>query len=134
MAKQKSILDKFTDTMKGLADSASQALRSEEPARVDDTAAGYMPFAAEGMVSDLLPVPPVASQPVRRKRARSEKGARRAAKRPRKVAVAKPARKASAKSARGRTKAAARKSLSKTSRKTAKRGSAKRTAARKRSR
>jgi|SRR5690349_11023356 hypothetical protein len=57
MAKQKSILDKFTDTMKGLADSASQALKSEEPARVDESAAAYMPFAAEGMVSDPLPVP-----------------------------------------------------------------------------
>src|ERR1700759_213745 len=102
MAKQNAIVDKFTDTMKGLADSASQALKSEEPARVDETAAAYMPFAAEGMVSDLLPVPPIATQPVRRKRAPSEKGKRRVAKRSRKTAVAKPARKATAKSARAR--------------------------------
>jgi hypothetical protein len=134
MAKEKSILDKFTDTMKGLADSASQALKSEEPARVDNTAAAYMPFAAEGMVSDLLPVPPIATKPVRRKRAPSEKGKRRAAKRSRKTAAAKLPRKASAKSAGARTKAAARKSARKTSRKTLKRGGAKRTVARKRNR
>jgi hypothetical protein len=128
-SKEKSILDKFTDTMKGLAESASQALKSEEPARVEESAAAYMPFAAEGMVSDLLPVPPMATQPVRRKRAPSEKGKRRAAKRSRKTAAAKPARKAAAKSARA---AAARKSARKTSRKTLKRRGAKRVVARKR--
>ena len=127
MAKRKSILDKFTDTMKGLADSASQALKSEEPARVDESAAAYMPFASEGMVSDLLPVPPIATQPARRKRAPSEKGKRRAAKRSRKTAAAKPARRATAKSARARTKAAGRKSARKTSRKTLRRGGAKKT-------
>jgi hypothetical protein len=130
MAKQKSILDKFTDTMKGLADSASQALKSEVPARVDNSAAAYMPFAAEGMVSDLLPVPPIAAQPARRSRAPSETKKRRAAKRSRKTGAAKPARKAAAKS---RAKAAGRKSARKTSRKTLKRGGAKKTAARKRS-
>lgn len=134
MAKQKSILDKFTDTMKGLADSASQALKSEEPARVDESAAAYMPFAAEGMVSDLLPVPPIATQPVRRRRARSETGKRRAAKRSRKTAAGKPPRQVTAKSAGARTKAAARKSARKTSRKTLKPGGAKKTAARKRGR
>ena len=134
MAKQKSILDKFSDTMKGLADSASQVLKSEEPARVDESAAAYMPFAAESMVSDLLPVPPIATQPARRKRAPSEKEKRRAAKRSRKTAVAKPARQATAKSAGARTKAAARKSARKTSPKTLKRGGAKKTAVRKQGR
>jgi hypothetical protein len=80
MAKEKSILDKFTETMKGLADSASQALKTEEPARVDETAAAYMPFAAEGLVSDPLPVPPFAAQPPRRKR-----GARKAVAKKRKA-------------------------------------------------
>ena len=134
MAKRKSILDKFTDTMKGLADSASQALKSEEPARVDESAAAYMPFAAEGMVSDLLPVPPIATQPARQKRAPSEKGKRRAAKRSRKTAAAKPARRATAKSARARTKAAGRKSAMKTSRKKLKRDGAKKTTGRERGR
>ena len=64
MAKHKSILDKFTETMRGLADSASQALKSEEPAGVDEATAAHMPFAAEGFVSDPLIVPPVAT-PVR---------------------------------------------------------------------
>ena len=134
MAKQKSMLDKFTDTMKGLADSASQALKSEEPARVDESAAAYMPFAAEGMVSDLLPVPPIATQPAPRRRAPSEKGKRRTAKRSRKTAAAKPASRATAKSARAWTKAAGRKSARKTSRKTPRRGAANKTAARKRGR
>ena len=131
MAKQKSILDKFTDTMKGLADSASQALKSEEPARVDESAAAYMPFAAEGMVSDLPPVPPIAARPVRRNRAPAEKRKRRAAKRSRKTGAAKPA---TAKSGRALTKAAARKSVRKTSRKTPKQKSAKPAAGRKRGR
>jgi len=134
MAKEKSILDKFADTMKGLADSASQALKSEEPARVDESAAAYMPFAAEGMVSDLPPVPPIATQPVRRKRARSEKGKHHAAKRSRKTAAAKPARKAAAKSARAGTKAVARKAARKASRKTLHRKGPKKTAVRKRGR
>ena len=122
MAKQKSILDKFTDTMKGLADSASRALRSEEPARVDDTAAANMPFAAEGMVSDLLPVSPIATWPVRRKRAPGEKGKRSAAKRSRKAAATKPAHKAADRS---RSKATARKYVTKTSGKAIKRGDTK---------
>jgi hypothetical protein len=130
-SKEKSILDKFTDTMKGLADSASQALKSEEPARLDESAAAYMPFAAEGMVSDLLPVPPFASQPGRRKRAPGEKEKDRAAKRSRKARAAKPARKAAAKS---RAKAATRKSVRKTSGKAFKRKNAKKAPARKRSR
>src|SRR5690242_17644864 len=100
MAKEKSILDKFTDTMKGLADSASQALKGAEPARLDESAAAYMPFAAEGMVSDPLPVPPFAVEPPRRKRAPGGKGKRRAAKRSRKTATRKSARKATAKPAR----------------------------------
>lgn len=132
--KEKSILDKFTDTMKGLADSASQALKSEEPARVDESAAAYMPFAAEGMVSDPLPVPPFAVEPPPRKRAPSEKGKRRAAKRTRRTTARKSARKATAKSTRTRTKAEARKTARKTSRKTVKRAGAKKAAARKRGR
>jgi hypothetical protein len=77
-AKEKSILDKFTETMKGLADSASQALKSEEPPRVDAAAAAYMPFAAEGLVTDPLAVPPLATQqPPRRKRGVTKKSAKR---------------------------------------------------------
>ena len=34
MAKPKSIIERFSETVKGLADSASQALKAEEPARV----------------------------------------------------------------------------------------------------
>ena len=63
MAKPKSILEKFSETVKGLADSASQALKAEEPARVDETSAAYMPFAAEGLATDPLLVPPAAAQP-----------------------------------------------------------------------
>jgi hypothetical protein len=67
MAKQISILEKFSETVKGIADSASQALKSEEPSRVDETAAVYMPFAAEGLVSDALPVPAAAARGQARK-------------------------------------------------------------------
>lgn len=134
MAKEKSILDKFTETMKGLADSASQALKTEEPARVEKTAAAYMPFAAEGFASDPLPVPPIAAQPPRRKRGAGKKtaklGTRKAAaketnKAVKKITPKKAARKSAGKSASTRAKRAA---------KTAKRRGGARKAARKRDR
>ena len=68
MDKDKSILEKFTDTVKDMANSASEALKAEEPPKVEQTNAAYMPFAAEGLVSDPLLIPPVAAQPPRRKR------------------------------------------------------------------
>jgi hypothetical protein len=132
--KDKSILDKFTETMKGLADSASQALKAEEPAHVDETSAAYMPLSAEGLVSDPLLVSPDASQPVRKKRAANKSARRVAARAPREPAAKRATRK-SAKTktspARTRAKAAASKSATKTSarpgRRTAKRGGTRRT-------
>ncbi|MBV8926703.1 MAG: hypothetical protein JOZ74_15145 [Bradyrhizobium sp.] len=136
MAKDKSILDKFTETMKGLADSASQALKPEEPPRVDETGAAYMPFAAEGLVSDpLLPV--IATRPARTKRRTAKKPAKRRARATGKSAASKSAKKPARKLARGsvreRSRAAAGKSATKTSPRTAKRGGAKK-APRKKSR
>ena len=107
MARQKSILEKFSDTVKGLADSASQALKSEEPARVDETGMAFMPFAAEGLVSDPLLVPPVAAQPARRKRRPTNNPAWRGwAKTGNKSTPNKAARKAARKSASARSKQA----------------------------
>jgi hypothetical protein len=103
MAKEKSILEKFSDTVKGLADSASQALKSEEPARVDETTAAYMPFAAEGLVSDPLLLPPVATPPPRRK-CSAKKVAGRGATRSAKKSTKKSARKTARKSASARSK------------------------------
>ena len=68
MDKDKSILEKFTDTVKDIANSASEALKAEEPPKVEQSNAAYMPFAAEGLVSDPLLIPPVAALPPRRKR------------------------------------------------------------------
>jgi hypothetical protein len=125
MAKPKSIVEKFTDTMKGLADTASQALKAEEPPRLDETAAGYMPFAAEGLVSD--PMLPVAAQPVRKRRP-AKKAAGRAGKSSSKSAAKTSARKAAGKKAASRpasarAKAATGKSARKT--KTMKQGGSK---------
>src|SRR5206468_3658369 len=52
MAKDKSILEKFTDAVKDIAstatEAASQALKTDEPAlRVDERAAAYVPLAAD---------------------------------------------------------------------------------------
>jgi hypothetical protein len=74
--KHKSIIEKFAETMRSLADSASEALNAEEPPKADVTAAACMPFAAEGLVSDPLLVPSVAAQP-RQKRKRGAKTAKR---------------------------------------------------------
>jgi hypothetical protein len=102
MAKQRSILERFSDTMKGLTDSAALALKSEEPARVDETSAAYMPFVAEGLVSDPLLVAPAATQLGRRKRRAPKKTARRGA--AKKSAPRKPVRKAARKSASARSR------------------------------
>jgi len=77
MSKDKSILEKFTDTVKDIANSASEALKAEEPPKVEQSNAAYMPFAAEGLVSDPLLMPPIVVQSKRRKRT-----ARKTAKRP----------------------------------------------------
>jgi hypothetical protein len=102
MGNDKSIIHKFTETVKGLADSAAEALKAEEPPKADQTAAAYMPFAAEGLVSDPLLVPPVAAQPVRKKKRAAPKSAPGAAR--------KSARKSANKSAPSRSSKAARKS------------------------
>ena len=113
MSKDKSILEKFTDTVKDIANSASEALKAEEPPKVGETNAAYMPFAAEGLVSDPLLVPPVATQPPRRKRtvrktaktsAKKSSARKTAAKR----AAPKKARKAAKASARGKSRTASR--------------------------
>jgi len=120
VAKPKSIIERFSETVKGLADSASQALKSEEPARVDETAAAYMPFAAEGLVSDPLLVPPIASQPARRKR--------RAARRPVRRSAAKSAKRSPAKKSSRKTAKKSASARSKNITKTAKRGGARKSA------
>ena len=84
MAKNKSIIEKFTETIKGIAttatDAASYALKTDTPAlKADERAVAYMPLAADGLVSDPMMVPPVA--PVRRrKRATPKRATKKAAK------------------------------------------------------
>src|SRR3982074_435944 len=70
--KDKSILEKITDTVKDVAktasEAASRALRADEPGlKADERAAAYMPLVGEGMVSDPLMVPPAAAVRPRRK-------------------------------------------------------------------
>ena len=123
MEKDKSILEKFTETMKGLADSASEALKSEEPANAP--VAAYMPLGAEGLVSDPLLVPPVAAQPVRKKRRVAKK---RSAKTAKKSAPRTSARKAAKKAAKtpAKEKASAKKSARASARKRSKKAAKRR--------
>jgi hypothetical protein len=125
MPNNKSILEKFSDTVKGLADSASQALKADEPARVDETAAAYMPFSAEGLVSDPLMVPPVAAPSLRRKRIAKKATGRRAKSAAKSATKSALARKTARKSASAKSKQVA---------KTAKRSTGTGKAARKRGR
>ena len=127
-AKQRSILEKFSDTVKGIADSASQALKPEEPARIDETTAAYMPFAAEGLVSDPLLLP-VATPPPRRKRTAEKAAGRRATRSAKKSTPKKSTKKSARKTAR---KSASAKSKQVT--KTTKRSAGARKAARERGR
>lgn len=99
MDNDKSILGRIADTVKDIAttaaDAASDALKKEEPPlKADDSAAVYMPLAAEGLVFDPL-APSVAGAPVRRKRSAVKQTAKKAA---RKKATGKAAKKAGKKS------------------------------------
>ena len=135
MDKDKSILERFTDTVKDIANSASEALKSEEPPKVEQTNAAYMPFAAEGLVSDPLLIPPVAALPPRRKRtarrtAKTSATKSSARKATAKRAAPKRAKKTAKTSARGKSRASSRSAAKASARRTAKRPAKKRTAKR----
>ena len=80
MAKDKSILEKITDTMKDIAniaaDAADHAMKEEQPSpKAAERSAAYIPLAADGLVSDPMMVPPIAAAHApRRKRAASRRG------------------------------------------------------------
>ena len=128
MSKDKSILEKFTDTVKEMANSASEALKAEAPPKVEQTNAAYMPFAAEGLVSDPLLIPPVAAAPPRGKRT-AKKAAKKSSARSAtaKRAAPKRARNAAKASARGKSKvrSATKASAKRTTKRATKRRSAK---------
>ena len=133
MDNDKSILEKFTDTVKGIAstaaDAASAALKAEEPPLKDnDVAAVPLPLAGAGLVSDpVMLVPPIASPaPRRKKRAapkRSVARTRKTAKKAGKKTGKKTGKKASKKTVRKSAKQAAKKTTSKTAKKSAARKS-----------
>ncbi len=115
MGKDKSILDKITDTVKGVASTASDALKPDEEAtKADERTATYVPLAADGLVSDPV-VPPVAT-PRKRRAApkRAATSARRTAAAAKKAARKRSASKAGKKSAKKRSAKAAKKTAKKT--------------------
>jgi len=117
MAKQKSILEKFSEAVKDLADSASKALKAEEPPRLDRTSAVFMSPSAEGPASDPLLAPQIATQPAQRKRRLAKSSAAwRRARTARKSAPKKSAQKSTNKSAPGRSGKTAAKSANANSR------------------
>src|SRR6202048_2945784 len=128
MNKDKSILEKITDTVKDIAtiaaNAADHALKAEEsPLKVDRRSAAYIPLAADGLVSDPVMVPPPAGSPApRRKRAAAERAANKANKTAKKnKAVKKSAGKAVKRAAAKKSKKAAKKTARKTNRKAARR-------------
>jgi hypothetical protein len=113
MAKDKSILEKITDTMKDIAniaaDAADHAMKAQQPSpKAAERSAAYIPLAADGLVSDPMMVPPVAAAHApRRKRAASRRAAK-ASRKTRAKAVRKAARKVAKKSTARRSRSAAR--------------------------
>jgi hypothetical protein len=126
MDKDKSILEKITDTMKDIAniaaDAADHALKAEPPPlAVDQRAAAYIPLASDGLVSDPMMVPPLAATPApRRKRAPSTRAAKQPRSRTARKAVSKSAGKAAKKTAARPSASAATRTVKKTSKETAK--------------
>ena len=131
MDNDKSILEKITDTVKGIAavatDAASHALKTEKPPlKADQPAFAYMPLAGDGFVSDPLMVAPIAVAPARKKkraaRKASTKTAKKAAKKASKQSAGKAAKKSANKAAKKSTAKKSKKTTKKASKKTAKRG------------
>jgi uncharacterized protein YcaQ len=133
MDKDKSILEKITDTMKDIAniaaDAADHALKAEEPPpKAEERAAAYIPLAADGLVSDPMMVPPVPVAPApKRKRAAPKRPAKAGKKTELKKAVKKSGGKAAKKTTAKRlgkaakAAAAAKKADKKTAKKVGKR-------------
>ena len=125
MGKDKSILEKITDTVKDIAniaaDAADHAMKADgAPPRAAERSAAYIPLAADGLVSDPMMVPPIAAAHApRRKRAALRRTARASKTKPKK-AVKKSAPKAAKKTAARRSSSAARTTARKIGRKTAK--------------
>jgi hypothetical protein len=113
MDKDKSILEKITDTIKDIAniaaDAADHAMKIEQaPVKAAERSAAYIPLAADGLVSDPMMVPPIAAAHApRRKRAASRRAAK-ASRKTRAKAVRKAARKVAKKSTARRSRSAAR--------------------------
>ena len=124
MGRDKSILEKITDTIKDIASIASEAAdhaMKAGPAAVkaDVRSAAYIPLAADGLVSDPMMVPPIAAAHApRRKRAAPRRAARTTKARPKK-AVKRSAAKAAKKSAARRSGSAGKTTASKTGKKPA---------------
>ena len=127
MDKDKSILEKITDTMKDIAniaaDAADHAMKAEQvPVKAAERSAAYIPLAADGLVSDPMMVPPIATvHAPRRKHAASRRAGKASRKTPAKKTVkksaAKPTKKATARRSRSAAQASARKTSKKTHRK-----------------
>ena len=68
MAKDKSLMEKFADTVRDVAktatEAASAALNPEPPAasKAEQRSAAYVPLAADGLVADPLMMAPVAEK------------------------------------------------------------------------
>jgi hypothetical protein len=131
MDKDKSILEKITDTVKDIANiaatAADHALKADEPTlKAEKRSAAYIPLAADGLVSDPMMVPPVAVAPARKKRKKKRAAPKWAAKKASKTAKkkrgVKKSVKAVKKSATGRSKKSAKKPAKKISRKARKTG------------
>ncbi len=126
MGKDKSILEKFTGTMKDIAniaaEAADHAMKAQQPSpKAAERSAAYIPLAADGLVSDPMMVPPIAAAHApRRKRAASRRVAKASRKTRAKKAVRRAAGKIAKRSAARRSRSAARTTARKISKKTAK--------------
>jgi hypothetical protein len=131
MAKDKSILEKITDTMKDIAniaaDAADHAMKAQQPSpKAAERSAAYIPLAADGLVSDPMMVPPIAAAHTpRRKRAASRRAAKASRKTRAKKVVRKAAGKIAKKSRARRSRSAARTTARKISKKTVKKSAKK---------
>jgi hypothetical protein len=111
MAKDKSLMKKFADTVRDVAktatEAASAALQPPAASKADQRAAAYVPLAADGLVADPMMAAPMVQPRPRGKNRAAPKRAAKTTKKPAKKSAARTSSRAASRKTARKTKTAA---------------------------